>query len=87
MQPSPSICSFPLFSKSTFFRGPHTIFSVNWSVWNHLSCDENMLLLRSAVIDGDRGLRFRIMFKFMELKTLRNNNVACGCGKGDRNEG
>lgn len=46
-----------------------------------------MLLLRSAVIDGDRGLRFRIMFKFMELKTLRNNNVACGCGKGDRNEG
>jgi hypothetical protein len=31
-------------------------------------CDENMLVLRSAVIDGDRGLRFRIVFKFMELR-------------------
>jgi hypothetical protein len=37
-------------------------------VWNHLSCDENMFILRSAVIDGDKGLRFRIMFKFMELR-------------------
>ncbi len=64
VQTSPITCSSPLFSKSIFFRAPHIIFCVNWSVWNHLFFDENPLVLSNALADSHGRSRPEIMFKF-----------------------